>query len=431
MAHVANYKKETVKKIEKLILEYPIIGAVNMESLPTPPLQKMRAQLRGKVEMMMAKRRLIKIAIEKCKDKKPGIEKIEEHLRGMPALIFTKDNPFALFKTLKKSKSKAAAKAGQTAPSDIYVKAGATNFAPGPIIGELGAIGIKCGVENGKVAIKQDSLVVKEGDKVGPKQAEILARLGVEPMDVGLDLVATFENGTIFTKSVLDIDEDAFKKKLATAVQWAVNLSVETGYVTKDTIEIMIVKAFNDAKAIGLERNIIDDLIIDELLGRAERQCKGLKAAANIPDKVEEAPLQSEDTKNAKTLIQKEVQALEEEKNIIEEERELEKPSKVEQAPVEKEVREAVKEEEEKKLEVERIEQEKTEDKVAEMVNKMKRHGEKKPSAAELIEEVKKEDKKQNIAVPSIQELAQKKDVEHKSAEQLTKELLRKGTLRK
>ena len=74
---------------------------------------------------------------------------------------------------------------------------------------------------------------------------------------------------------------------------------------------------------------------------------------------------------------------------------------------------------------------EKTEDKVADMVNKMKRHGEKKPSAAELVEEVKKEDKKQNIAVPSIQELAQKKDVEHKSAEQLTKELLRKGTLRK
>jgi large subunit ribosomal protein L10 len=42
-----------------------------------------------------------------------------------------------LYKILQKSKSSAPAKAGQTAPNDIYVKAGKTSFAPGPIIGEL------------------------------------------------------------------------------------------------------------------------------------------------------------------------------------------------------------------------------------------------------------------------------------------------------
>jgi len=73
MAHVAQYKKDIVAKLEKLMLDYPIIGAVNMESLPAPQLQKMREQLRGKVELFMTKRRLMKIAIEKVKDKKTSI----------------------------------------------------------------------------------------------------------------------------------------------------------------------------------------------------------------------------------------------------------------------------------------------------------------------------------------------------------------------
>ena len=103
--HVSKKKKEVAKSIQKLILEYPIIAAVNMEGLPAPQLQKMKAQLRGKIELAMTKRRIMKHAIDEIKDKKKNIEKIEEHLKGMPALIFTKENPFSLFKTLKKSKN--------------------------------------------------------------------------------------------------------------------------------------------------------------------------------------------------------------------------------------------------------------------------------------------------------------------------------------
>jgi len=454
MAHVAQYKKDIVAKLEKLMLDYPIIGAVNMESLPAPQLQKMREQLRGKVELFMTKRRLMKIAIEKVKDKKPGIEKLEEKLRGMPALIFTKDNPFALFKTLKKSKSNAPAKAGQTAPNDIEVKAGPTSFAPGPIIGELGGLGIKCGVEDGKIAIKEDSIVAKEGDKISQKLAEILTRLGIEPMEVGLDLIATYENGTIFGKDVLDIDEEAFKADLNSAVSGAMNLALNVGYPTKETIKILIGKAFNDAKVLGLEQNIIDEGVIDELVGKAERHANGVKSAGNIsvPDKAEEKkdePKKEEapkaEEKPKEELEKKEEKVLKEEKEIIKEEQKLEKEATKADTPEEKEVKEAVKEEEEKQLEAERIDKEKevekieeakpkdksTEDKVAEMVEATKKQDEKKPSADELVEEAKEEDKPKEKDVPSASELAAKKVEEHKSAEELTQELIKKGTLRK
>ncbi|MCK4521968.1 MAG: 50S ribosomal protein L10, partial [Nanoarchaeota archaeon] len=213
-AHVADYKKRIVDTFVKLIKEYPIVGAVNMEGMPTPQLQKMREEIRKKnIVLLMTKRRLLKIAIENAKSDKKGIEEIGKYLNGMPALIFSKENPFKLSKLLSSSKSKAPAKGGQTAPNDIVVKAGGTSFAPGPIIGELGALGIKSGVEGGKVAIKEDCVVCKEGGKISAKLAEILTRLGIEPMEVGLDLVAVYEDGLIFKKDVLAIDEKEFIDK--------------------------------------------------------------------------------------------------------------------------------------------------------------------------------------------------------------------------
>ena len=281
-AHVAPYKKEIVSNLVNLINDNPIIGVVNMENLPAPQLQQMRAQLRGNFYITMTKRRLMKLAIAEAKSKKKNIEQIEAHLGGMPALIFTKENPFRLSKTLGKSKSPAPAKAGQTAPRDIMVNKGATSFAPGPIIGELAMAGIKAGVEGGKVAIKEDVVVVKAGEKIKPKVAEILTRLGIQPMEVGLDLVAVYENGLIYTRDVLSIDESEYRNRLTNASRWAFNLAVYAAYPAKEAISMLLGKAFNDAKAIGVSQNIFEKGIIDSLLAKAQMQMNSLKASANL-----------------------------------------------------------------------------------------------------------------------------------------------------
>lgn len=305
--HVAEYKKEIVKELVSLINDYPIIGVVNMENLPAPQLQSMRAQLRGKFFLTMTKRRLIKLAFEKTKDKKKGIVELEAYLGGMPALIFTKENPFRLSKTLQKNKSPAPAKAGQTAPRDIIVNKGATSFAPGPIIGELAAAGIKAGVEGGKVAIKEDTVVVKAGEKIKPKVAEILTRLGVQPMEVGLDLVAVFENGLIYKRDVLSIDETEYKNRLAIASRWAFNLANYASYPTKETIRLLIGKAYNDSKALGLSQNIFNKEIIDLLLGKAEHQMLSLMTTAKIQvvehEKKAEVPAEQKTEKDESSEI--------------------------------------------------------------------------------------------------------------------------------
>lgn len=462
MAHVAEYKKNIVNDIVKLVKEYPIIGAVNMENLPAPQLQNMRSQLRDKVILTMTKRRLMKIALEKAKNDKKGIEKLEEHLKGMPALIFTKESPFKLGKILRKNKSKAPAKAGQIAPNDIMINKGSTGFAPGPIIGELGMIGIKAGVEDGKVAVKEDTVVVKEGEEIKPKVAEILMRLDIKPMEVGLDLMAAYEDGMLYTKEVLSIDDQVYMDNINKAASGAFNLAFNITYTTKDNIPFFISKAFNDAKSLGISQNIIDDGILDSLLAKAEGSMLSLKDSLNI--EVSEKSTKEKDEKVVEEEVKKDEQKKEETKKQVEEKPDVKKEEPVkEETKTEEIVKEPVEEKteikkeeevvpkqeikkEEPKIEVKKeVSKEKptTEKKVDDLVKKTKDFVEGKEVTADNllkeaeseVKEEKKEDKvkeEKKEEVPSAHDLKKKKEVDdQKDVEELAKELVKKGTLRK
>ncbi|MEM4282073.1 MAG: 50S ribosomal protein L10 [Candidatus Woesearchaeota archaeon] len=236
-------KKEIVKALVTLLESSPIIGIVNMEGLPAAQLQKISAQLRDKMRLFMTKKRLIALAMAEVLKKRPDLEKIKAYISGMPALLFTNENPFALYKLVKRSKTSAPAKPGQKAPKDIVVKAGQTPFTPGPIISELAAVGIKAGVEGGKVAIKADSVVAKEGQEISPALASILSKLGIEPMEIGLNIVAIYENGVVYPKDVLDVDETRLLEEVGLAGKQAINLATEIGFLTDETIELMLQKA--------------------------------------------------------------------------------------------------------------------------------------------------------------------------------------------
>lgn len=275
-AHVATKKKETVKEFTALIKKYDIIAALNMENLPAKQLQAMKETMRDTVTIKLTKRRLLEIAIKDSK--KEGLDKLKPYLKGMPALLFSNENPFKLYSIAKKSKSKAPIKGGQTAPHDIIVKAGVTSFAPGPIIGELGQFRIKSGIEGGKVAIKADAVVAKEGETVSQKLAGILQRLGIEPMEIGLDIVAIYEKGEILTKAVLNIDEEQYFKDFQTAFRDAIALALETGYITKETVDLLITKAHKEALHLAVEASIPEPDALAFILAKAEAQAASISA---------------------------------------------------------------------------------------------------------------------------------------------------------
>jgi large subunit ribosomal protein L10 len=282
MAHVSEKKKKEVKELIDLLSNNSIIAVVDLESLPAKQLQMMREKLRDTVKIRMSKKRLMKIAFKEVENSKKGISKLADHLKGMSALLFSEENPFKLFKILKENKSSAPAKPGQIAPKDVVVKAGKTNFAPGPIISELASVGIKTQVDGGKLAIKEDVVVAKEGDEISEKLAKILQRLGIEPMEIGLNLTAIYENGDILTKDILDIDVDEYLNNITQAHTFALNLSVEAGIFNDASTELLITKAVRDSRALSLEVGFMTDETKEELLARAERIASNLKASLQI-----------------------------------------------------------------------------------------------------------------------------------------------------
>ena len=278
---VSENKQQLVQSLIKDIQEFPIIGILNLENLPAQQYQTMRAMLgRTGVKICMARKRLLQRAL--TESKKDNIDKLTEKIKGMPALLFSTSNPFSLYSTIQKNKSEAPAKAGQTAPKEVIVKAGPTNFAPGPIISELAAVGIKTKVEGGKLAIIEDTTVAKEGDIITAKLAETLKRLDIKPMEIGLDLVAVWENGVVYDAKHLHIDEAEYAQNIAQAAQWAMNLAMETAYTTTETTELLLQKAFTDAKALSLEQNIITDITAGDILAKVEREALSLKEIAGV-----------------------------------------------------------------------------------------------------------------------------------------------------
>jgi len=294
------FKKEVVKKVEDMIKSSPIVGIVNVENLPMAQLQRMRKKLKDNVTIFMAKKRLIRLALENLKKEKEGVEQLEPYLKGMPAIMITSENPFKLYSLIQKNKSKAAAKAGQEAPNDIVVSAGPTSFAPGPIISELGSFGLKTKVNAGKIEITEDKVVAKEGEVISADLAGFLVKMGIEPMEVGLDLKAVYEGGSVFTKDVLAIDEDEYFNNFTKAHQWAFNLAVEASIFTNETTELLLQKAFKESKAVALEGNILTDATTEEILGKAEREMNSVSENVDfskVPEVKAEESAAAEETK--------------------------------------------------------------------------------------------------------------------------------------
>lgn len=250
LAHVSPKKIQEVENIKKFVKEYPVMGIINLENLPASHFIKIKHKLRDRIFIKVTKKRLMKIAFTQLEKEKKEISKVNPMLKGIPALIFTKEDEFKLQKILNKNKTSALAKAGQLANKDIWIKAGPTQFSPGPMIGEFGILGIKTQVIENKIHVKEDKLLIKEGEVVSDKVASMLSKLGIEPMEIGLNLMFTYKNGEVLTKDFLNINEEEYLNNIKKAFSEALNLAVGASYIEKDTIDILIRKAYLNALAL-------------------------------------------------------------------------------------------------------------------------------------------------------------------------------------
>jgi large subunit ribosomal protein L10 len=244
-------KIKAVEEFSELIKNYPIVGIISLYKTPASALQKIKKELKGKAVIKVAKKSTLLLALEKA-----GKTNLKQFVTDYPGVILANINPFKLYLFLQKKKTPAVAKPGDVTTKDIEVKAGPTDLPPGPAISTLTKVGISAKVEAGKIAVMKDKVVLKAGDKVSLELASALHLLKMEPMEIGLNVVAIDENGVVYNRDQLFVDEEKLLNDIQLAIHNAFNLSINAEIPTKETIGFMLAKAQMQAKSLANEVKI-------------------------------------------------------------------------------------------------------------------------------------------------------------------------------
>ncbi|MDH3364520.1 MAG: 50S ribosomal protein L10 [Thermoplasmata archaeon] len=285
-AHIAPWKKEAVAKLATHISDSKVVGIINIRGVPAPAFQTMRSNLREHVQITMLKNSLMKLALQEASKKRGGIDDLVSSIDDQCAIVTSDLNPFRLCKQLNSTKTKMPAKGGETSPEDIEIKAGDTPFKPGPVVGELQKAGLPAAIEQGKVVIKKDKVLVKKGGEIPREVALVLSKLEIFPITVGLDLRAVFEDGTVYAKDVLEVDDLEYLARVQLAATSALNLSVYAGYATAVSLRPLLAKAHTSALNLAVNSSVVNAETIKLMLAKAGSQM--LAVASRAPEALDE-----------------------------------------------------------------------------------------------------------------------------------------------
>ena len=250
--HVSEAKKAKVKELAGLLKKKTVM-VISIKGLPSAQFQDIKKKLRDRAKVQVVKKSLVNFALDAAGAKE--LNDLIPYVNDSTAMLFSDEDAFVISGILANEKSPSKAKAGQIAPFDIEVKAGPTELLPGPDISALSAVGLAPKVENGKIAVMQDKVILKEGKEVTEAIASIMAKLDIIPFEVGIEPVAAFMDGKVYADIVIDIDKAVGELEYDYGRAFA--FAVDLGIVNLETLDLIIGKA-------GIEEGIVSRIISGE-----------------------------------------------------------------------------------------------------------------------------------------------------------------------
>ena len=236
--HVSEAKKAKVKELAGLMKKKTVM-VISIKGLPSAQFQDIKKKLRSKATVQVVKKSLVNFALDHS-----GVNELRDlvpYVDDSTAMLFSDEDAFVISGILASEKSPAKAKAGQIAPFDIEVKAGPTELLPGPDISALSAVGLAPKVENGKIAVMQDKVILKEGKEVTEAIASIMAKLDIIPFEVGIEPVAAFMEGKVYADIVIDVDKAVGELEYDFGRAFA--FAVDLGIMNSETVDFILGKA--------------------------------------------------------------------------------------------------------------------------------------------------------------------------------------------
>lgn len=244
-------KQQYFAKLVKYLDEYPAVFIVGADNVPSNQMAQIRQALRGKAEVLMGKNTMIRKAIRGHAQNNPQVEALLPLVRGNVGFVFCKGDLAEVKKVLQSKRVEAAAKQGVIAPCDVFVPAQNTGLEPTQT-SFFQALNIPTKITKGQIEIVQDVHLIKEGNKVGASEANLLQKLGIKPFTYGLTLGNVYDNGAIYSYKVLDLTDSDLLGKFFNGVRNVAALGLQIGYPTVASLPHSVARGFKNILAITL-----------------------------------------------------------------------------------------------------------------------------------------------------------------------------------
>lgn len=251
MGGASEKKTEYFAKLRELIDEYKSIFLVGVDNVSSQQMHEIRKALRGKAVLLMGKNTMWRRAFRDFVEEVPALENILPLLKGNVGFVFTNDDLKTIRDIVIENRVAAPARAGAIAPKDVFVPGGNTGMEPGKT-SFFQALGIPTKITRGTIEITNDVQVLTAGSKVGPSEATLLNMLNISPFTYGMTVEHVYDNGQVFSPSILDITDDELVGHFLSAVKTIASISLAANYPTLPAVSHSIINHYKELLALSI-----------------------------------------------------------------------------------------------------------------------------------------------------------------------------------
>jgi len=267
-------KRRIINRLYENFTKYKQCLIVKLENVTSNQVQQARLTLRKqkKGDMVCGKNTVVKKAIdirmkgpeEGDQDhdfrkthytKLPQIEKLLAICKGKVGFIFSDAPIHELKPIIEGHKIPAPAKVGTIAPLEVTIPPGPTGLDPSQI-SFFHTLNISTKIQKGQIEIVKEFKVCEKGKKIGNSEAAILQKLNIKPFAFGMEILYVYDDGSILTPEVFNLDPDTLLGKIRAAASNITAISLAIGDPNALSIPHMIINGFKTVAAIALETGI-------------------------------------------------------------------------------------------------------------------------------------------------------------------------------
>jgi len=227
----STWKASYFTKIAELFEEYPKLFIVGVDNVGSKQMQEIRIAMRGHAVILMGKNTMIRKAIRGLLSKHPNLEKLLPYIVQNVGFVFTKEDLSEIRGKLLENKRGAPAKAGAIAPCDVKLPPQNTGMGPEKT-SFFQALQIPTKIARGTIEILNEVHLIKLGEKVGASESALLNMLNIQPFSYGLVVLQVYDNGTMYSPSVLDLSTDDLRARFIQGARNIAAVSLSIGVPT-------------------------------------------------------------------------------------------------------------------------------------------------------------------------------------------------------